>query len=170
MTGGGAEGPGAWTSMPSAPGTYVLWLRREGSGPRIRVGSLGEMALRPGWYAYVGSALGPGGLGARIRHHLARSSRPHWHVDYLRPHCRPCRAWIAGGGERREHHWAARLGTHGDSEVPLRGFGASDCRCGAHLFRFPGELPGSALRRELAGSGGEGDRGTPREVRLPPQS
>jgi len=64
------------------PGTYALLLY-SASDAEIRVGRLGHMRLQSGFYVYVGSALGPGGVRARVRHHLLDSPRPHWHIDYL---------------------------------------------------------------------------------------
>jgi hypothetical protein len=45
----------------------------------------------------LGSALGPGGLHARIAHHQKLSPRPHWHIDCLRVHCRVHCNWFSGG-------------------------------------------------------------------------
>ena len=50
------------------PGTYALILSCA-SNARIQVGRLGTMQLQCGYYVYLGSALGPGGLRARIAHH-----------------------------------------------------------------------------------------------------
>ena len=65
------------------PGTYALILRLD-KGQKLRVGALGTVVVEPGYFAYVGSAFGPGGIAARCAHHLRTSSRPHWHIDYLR--------------------------------------------------------------------------------------
>jgi Uri superfamily endonuclease len=66
-------------------GVYVLILylpyRRT-----IQIGRLGKFNFSDGYYAYVGSAFGPGGLAARLSHHLRRSHKPRWHIDYLRRH------------------------------------------------------------------------------------
>ena len=67
------------------PGTYALVLSCA-STARIQVGRLGMMQLQRGYYVYLGSALGPGGLRARIAHHQKPSPHPHWHIDFLRPH------------------------------------------------------------------------------------
>ena len=67
------------------PGTYALILSCT-SNARIQIGRLGTMQLQRGYYVYLGSALGPGGLRARIAHHQKLSPRPHWHIDYLRAH------------------------------------------------------------------------------------
>lgn len=61
-------------SLPHAPGTYLLLLRVD-SPCMVNVGRLGTATLGLGWVLYVGSAFGPGGLAARLRHHL-RPARP----------------------------------------------------------------------------------------------
>ena len=115
----------------SAPGSYVL-LFEVRRARRVRVGRLGALRLRPGWYAYAGSAFGPGGVRARVRRHLAPSRR-HWHVDYLRPGARLVEVWCSYDTRRREHLWAETLAELSRAPAPLAGFGASDCRCPAHL-------------------------------------
>jgi Uri superfamily endonuclease len=170
------EGSGR-TELPTGPGTYVLWLRPVEAGRTLVVGSLGEMELQPGRYAYVGSAMGPGGLRARIGHHRERSPRPHWHVDYLRRDCRPVAVRVAPGTERREHRWADTLAQHPESVVPLEGFGSSDCRCVTHLYHFPGMPSDEETRRALADTGplATGARGRdgppalPRRIELEPR-
>lgn len=137
------------------PGTYVL-LMHAGGRRSLTVGRLGRLDLRPGWYAYVGSALGPGGVRARVRRHLRASRRPHWHLDAVLPHVRVVGLWVGYGSERRECAWAAALAALPGVEVPLPGFGASDCRCRAHLFRLaaaplPGTPAGEALGRGPGG-------------------
>src|ERR1041385_2849293 len=52
-------------NLPNAKGTYVL-IASVLQMKRIEVGQLGEFDIVPGFYAYVGSAFGAGGLGARI--------------------------------------------------------------------------------------------------------
>jgi Uri superfamily endonuclease len=121
--------------LPERAGTYVLILHL----PRLTtvdVGRLGCFHFPDGWYAYVGSARGPGGLAARISRHR-RSSKPrHWHVDYLRVHAQPIAAWYAVGNQKRECAWAEALSRLPGASVPAPRFGASDCRCPAHLVYF----------------------------------
>lgn len=118
---------------PRLPGTYVLWLRVD--APRtIGVGRLGERLLAAGVYAYVGSAHGPGGLGARLRRHLRADKIHHWHIDALTA-CVPMMAiWYTTAPERLECTWAQHLARLAGVSAPVEGFGASDCRCVAHLF------------------------------------
>jgi len=73
--------------LSDEPGTYILILKSAVTR-RVRVGRLGNLQLCPGYYVYIGSAFGPGGLRARIDHHQRLAKRPHWHIDYLRRHTR----------------------------------------------------------------------------------
>lgn len=120
--------------IPASPGTYALVLRCSITRT-VRVGRVGTIRVSPGWYVYVGSAFGPGGLQARIGHHAVRAVRPHWHIDYLRHHTR-LESVCYCCGVRREHEWAARVKSMATADVVLPGFGSSDCRCATHLFRF----------------------------------
>lgn len=62
--------------IESKPGTYALILFCS-SNTWIQIGPLEMMQLQRGYYGYLGSALGPGGLRARIAHHCNPSPRPH---------------------------------------------------------------------------------------------
>ncbi len=50
-------------------GSYILILHLN-RPERIAVGKLGKCSFPAGYYTYVGSALGPGGLASRLKHHL----------------------------------------------------------------------------------------------------
>jgi Uri superfamily endonuclease len=117
------------------PGTYALILSCA-STARIQIGRLGTMQLQRGYYVYLGSALGPGGLRARLAHHLKVSLRPHWHIDYLRAHTRLHSVWLIYGRRRREHEWARAMQKMKDAMIPFPRFGASDCTCPSHLYFF----------------------------------
>lgn len=123
----------------SSAGSYVLALRL--NGPRsISVGRLGSVQFPAGWYLYVGSARGPGGLRARLARHRRRvghEKRLHWHVDFVREAAAWGGAWANTSGERLECTWAAQLCHLPNAEVIAPGFGASDCRCPAHLVHVP---------------------------------
>jgi Uri superfamily endonuclease len=124
--------------LPKGQGTYALILRLE-SQQLIQVGRLGAFAFPAGHYLYVGSAFGPGGLAGRLGRHLASNHavrRPHWHVDYLRHLASVVAIWYAEHETRREHDWATRAGRLAGASCPAPRFGASDCRCPAHLFHF----------------------------------
>jgi Uri superfamily endonuclease len=118
-----------------APGAYaiVILLKRRCDLP---VGRLGIHSFAPGYSIYLGSALGPGGVRARVQRHLrCTTMKPaHWQVDRLLAVGEIVEVWWRYGKERMECLWSARLSKIGSIQVP--GFGASDCRCPGHLVRF----------------------------------
>ena len=132
--------------MSNAPGTYILVLQCE-RVESIEVGKLGQLQIIPGFYLYIGSAFGPGGVAARIKHHCKPASRPHWHIDYLRRACELVDMRCVYN-EKREHDWAQQLANTKGIAAPFRGFGSSDCDCDTHLF-FSEREPGAKLWREL---------------------
>lgn len=118
---------------PALSGTYVLVLKCRRS-MRLPVGRLGVLRVERGYYTYVGSACGSGGLAARIRHHSRVASRPHWHIDYLRAQCEVVDCWFTSDTPPSEHAWAEAMMTMPGVGVPFARFGSSDCDCLAHLF------------------------------------
>ncbi len=133
--------------IPPLPGTYVLVLKLT-QDRRIPVGRLGEVPLRAGYYLYVGSARGPGGLCARLRRHLRRDKPAHWHIDSLRQWAEPVEVWFVTSSEPHECDWRALLQQAAGLALPLPGFGASDCRCRSHLLYSP-RRPTAAVREIL---------------------
>lgn len=121
--------------LPPQPGSYLLLLKVAVSA-EIQIGRLGAIGFRRGWYAYAGSAFGPGGLAGRLRHHLRPVRKRHWHVDYLRDHADVMEVWMAVGPPNREHDWAQILARNPGAGKWVRGFGCSGCRCPSHLLYF----------------------------------
>lgn len=118
--------------LKTEPGTYALIFRSE-STESIQVGRQGQSTLQPGYYIYVGSAFGPGGVQARVSRHLRTDKRKHWHIDFLRDYVSPVEVWISYKAEHLEHEWAGFLFEMPGS-IPVQGFGSSDCKCYSHLF------------------------------------
>ncbi len=116
-------------------GTYILWLFLH-NYKRIQVGSLGTFDFMAGYYAYIGSALGPGGLAARLKRHFTRDKPLRWHIDYLTVQLKPFGAWYINDQKRWEHLWANAFQVNSEALMPAKGFGATDCRCPSHLFYF----------------------------------
>ena len=134
--------------FPDQPGTYALILQLSDTAA-ITVGRLGHFQFPRGWYAYVGSARGPGGLAARISRHL-RSSKPlHWHVDYVRTIAQPAQVWYAAGTQKQECAWAQTMAGLPGAAIPAPRFGASDCRCAAHLIHFAASPDVAAFARAV---------------------
>jgi Uri superfamily endonuclease len=134
--------------MQNLPGTYALILLAA-ADQLIEIGKLGRFAVQRGFYVYVGSACGPGGLRARTAHHERISQRPHWHMDYLRPASQLKEVWYAYSSNRLEHQWADALACLKGSTIPVVGFGSSDCSCKSHLFSFTAKPSIKLFRDEL---------------------
>ncbi|WP_456481616.1 GIY-YIG nuclease family protein [Methanopyrus sp.] len=130
-------------------GSYAL-VFRVNRRTEVSVGSLGNVTVEAGSWAYVGSGTGrgPSGLRGRLGRHLKSAregtEKPHWHIDYLLSQARPEveGAWIIEGD--RECELAAILA----EMVPgIQGFGCSDCHCETHLFRAGIAETAEAVRR-----------------------
>ena len=116
-------------------GTYVLVFHFNETRT-IQVGRLGCFSFDPGWVCYVGSAFGPGGLLARLNHHLGAQERPRWHVDYLKQKAQITEIRVSTSRRRLECVWARALFRQKTARMCAPGFGASDCPCPAHLIHF----------------------------------
>jgi len=112
-------------------GIYILKLHLP-KDKNIIIGKKGESFFGKGYYLYVGSAAGPGGIEGRLKHHKNRISKPHWHIDYLRLHAEVIDIFILQGEKELEHHIAKILESH--FQPAMDKFGSSDCGCTAHLF------------------------------------
>jgi Uri superfamily endonuclease len=114
-------------------GVYVL-LVRVTSPAELQVGSLGLRCFPAGAFAYVGSARG--GLQARIGRHLSGSKKTFWHIDHLLAlgQAEISRVLYRETSRKSLECSAARALSR--LHEPVAGFGASDCRCRAHLFRI----------------------------------
>lgn len=144
-------------SASHIPGIYHLILHLDQQAT-IRVGRLGRFTFPPGCYIYTGSAMG--GLEARVARHLRQRKTLRWHIDYLLRKARVVQVVAIPTRERIEcarNH--AVLSLPGASVIAPR-FGASDCRCAAHLayFRKPPVaewLIAQPRRTRPAGSGSD---------------
>jgi Uri superfamily endonuclease len=118
--------------MKPNPGSYVLVLRSRTSS-NTQIGRWGRLDIQPGYYIYVGSAFGPGGVLARVSRHCRENKSKRWHIDYLREWVSPFSVWCSYDSVHLEHRWAQAL-----AKLPeltsIKGFGCSDCNCESHLF------------------------------------
>jgi Uri superfamily endonuclease len=121
--------------LPEDKGTYIL-IAQVLQMKRLEIGSLGQFDIVPGFYAYVGSGFGSGGLRGRIHHHLESTAEPHWHIDYLLQVAVPVEVWFTTAGRKLEHHWADLMENAPGLRVPIPRFGASDYHRSraSHLF------------------------------------
>ena len=100
---------------------------------RLSVGKLGRFLFRQGIYFYVGSA--QRNLTARLERHGKSRKSLRWHIDYLSTKAEMLGVITMAGPRRRECELAKKL--TGLFELAVPDFGASDCRCGGHLFYTP---------------------------------
>lgn len=113
-------------------GIYTLVLRLEADRD-LKVGSLGEVRFDAGYYAYTGSARGPGGL-SRVDRHLrvmeGKNTVQRWHIDRLLPSTALVEVVATKTDENLECAIAQKIG----ERLPfIQGFGCTDCRCPSHL-------------------------------------
>ena len=137
--------------LPEDKGTYVL-IASVAQMKRLEIGSLGGFDIVPGFYAYVGSAFGSGGLYARLGHHLGSTAEPHWHIDYLLQVAQPVEIWYTTTDRKLEHHWADLLEKAPQCRIPIPRFGSSDYHRSrsSHLFYSKRRPAFAWFRQELA--------------------
>ncbi|MGO8676801.1 MAG: GIY-YIG nuclease family protein [Limisphaerales bacterium] len=121
--------------LPEDKGTYIL-IAQVPRMKRLEIGSLGRFDIVPGFYAYVGSGFGSGGLRGRIGHHLESTAEAHWHIDYLLQVAIPVEVWFSTAKVKLEQHWAELLDKAPGFCVRIPRFGSSDYHRSraSHLF------------------------------------
>lgn len=120
-----------------APGIYILVIN---VSKRIclDIESLNRPCIDAGLYGYIGSARGPGGIGARLRHHLRRDKeRLWWHIDYLttKQEAVPLLAIYANTQDDVERKFAETLLAIDCWQVAVPGFGSTDKKTLSHLLK-----------------------------------
>ncbi len=140
----------ATVALPEEKGTYVLVTFVE-QMKRLEIGRLGAYDIVPGYYAYVGSAFGAGGLRARLGHHLESAASPHWHIDYLLQAAAPVEVWYSTSNRKLERRWAELLEDAREFSVPVPRFGSSDYHRSrsSHLFYSKGRPAFRWFQRRL---------------------
>jgi Uri superfamily endonuclease len=137
-------------ALPRVSGTYLLQIYLERL-LTLSIGRLGMFTFPSGWYLYVGSARGPGGLKGRLGRHYRRHKRIHWHIDYLLAQAQLRASHWVESPQRLECKWATALDERLDLPIVAPGFGASDCRCVTHLYYSLHRVTRSELSRALEG-------------------
>lgn len=124
--------PATIVDAGAAPGAYIvcLWLP---AAVDLDLPCLATDRIARGWYCYVGSAHGSGGMRARVIRHFKPKKRPHWHVDRLT--CAASRMAAVMLAGRHECDLVEQLCASRQFAAAAAGFGSSDCRrCEAHLL------------------------------------
>ena len=147
-------------------GSYILVLDLA-ENTQLTIGRLGSFRFPAGLYFYCGSALN--GLEARIRRHLRRDKKLHWHIDYLAAVAEVTEVWWVADQERWECRWAEAITGLGGGMV-AKGFGSSDCRCPTHLLRVNDGASAEAIRMASLNAETGAEQGiwrAPEEGKLP---
>jgi Uri superfamily endonuclease len=135
--------------MKTEPGTYALILECAVRA-ELRISRRLRMDTEPGYYVYVGSAFGPGGVRARVSRHFQREKAKRWHIDFLREFVTFREVWYSHAPKHLEHVWA-RIFHEMAGYLPVEGFGCSDCKCRSHLFRTQKQPELAVFSRRAAG-------------------
>ncbi len=114
-------------------GVYLLLLM-VGRDLKIKVGSLGVVGFKRGYYVYVGS--GQSYLEKRIQRHKKRIKKVKWHIDYLTTNSGVKVMEVAAYDLPKKYECilADMLRSMGFKSV--KGFGSTDCKCISHLYRI----------------------------------
>ncbi|MCP4216389.1 MAG: DUF123 domain-containing protein [bacterium] len=114
-------------------GTYLIVFHNAEPFEKT-IGSLGKRHFKEGYYVYVGSAMK--GMENRLKRHLRKTKKTHWHLDYISPsNMKAEKVFPIRWPDRLEESLAAKLTAICTETVP--GFGASDSSAESHLFYFP---------------------------------
>jgi len=116
-------------------GSYVLFIRIARELLIVIRGN--QIKLEPGYYLYVGSAFGEGGLSSRLHRHTRKSKRKHWHIDQVTMSKSSSIEGIGVFIDKRVECQISSILSDIANFKPILGFGNSDCiTCSSHFFRL----------------------------------
>lgn len=113
-------------------GVYIL-IASLNEDVGLKIGALGVINFKKGFYAYTGSAMG--GIEQRVGRHLRKDKKLHWHIDYLLGKAEIKKIFVKETN-RKSGECGAAIRLEQSGGVPIDGFGSSDCKCKSHLFYF----------------------------------
>ncbi len=109
-------------------GSYILVIELKNS-QKIKIGKLGHLFFKEGFYIYVGSAMN--NLEKRITRHLSTNKKLHWYIDYFSKKASIIEAYVKENTIKEECKIAHRVFENLET---ISGFGCTDCTCESHLF------------------------------------
>lgn len=112
-------------------GVYCLVIRLDRDS-RIKVGKLGIIGFKKGYYCYVGSALN--NLDKRIERHERKKKKFKWHIDHFLKYGKIIDTITIETIKNIECQLSKKISKLSDNQI--NGFGCSDCRCNSHLYYF----------------------------------
>ena len=131
-------------------GNYILVLKIN-KNVLVALPRFGKIELSAGIYFYCGSAHGNGGIRSRVKRHLKNNATKVWHIDHIKSYMQVSEIWFQIDAANRECQFSQFLVNQKFSQIPIIGFGASDCksRCGSHLIMFPKSTDLDVLYQEF---------------------
>ncbi|MCX7879220.1 MAG: GIY-YIG nuclease family protein [Ignavibacteria bacterium] len=115
---------------------YQIFIRLN-RDERVVISKFGEILLTKGIYVYTGRA--QRNLKQRILRHFRKNKVKFWHIDYLSTlnSAKIILVKIFRDQELTECKLVERTMIQFKSQIPIKGFGASDCRtCSSHLIKI----------------------------------
>ena len=112
-------------------GAYCLIIKNN-KNRKLRIGSLGNVLFKKGYYCYVGSALN--NLEKRIERHKRRNKKIKWHIDYFLKYGKIMNVIKIETNKKIECLLSKKIMKISNGFV--KGFGCSDCKCKSHLYYF----------------------------------
>jgi Uri superfamily endonuclease len=102
---------------------------------KIKIGKLGRINFKKGFYIYTGSALN--GLRKRIERYRKKQKKLLWHMDYLlaNKNAKIVEVFIIKTNKKLECRLNKVISTLSNA-ISIMGFGCSDCGCDTHLYYF----------------------------------
>lgn len=124
--------------LPAIKGAYLLAIAIN-NPITLTITTLSANQIEAGFYIYCGSARGPGGIKARLKRHFSQNKRKHWHIDHLT--LQASGLWALAVPDGDECQLTSELTNSKSFTIPIKGFGASDCKtCQSHLLQW-NEVP-----------------------------
>ena len=111
-------------------GCYCLTIHLK-NAKKIKVGKLGMINFKKGYYVYIGSAMNS--LESRINRHLRDEKKLHWHIDYLLKESEIEEIIFNESTEKIECELSRYISNNAKA---IKNFGCSDCDCESHLYYF----------------------------------
>ena len=96
----------------------------------LKIGKKLKIDFKKGYYVYVGSAMN--NLESRVKRHLSKTKKLHWHVDYLLKNNEITEV-IYNLDEKVECDISQKLAKN---NTFIKDFGCSDCDCESPLYYF----------------------------------
>lgn len=114
-------------------GTYILFIRIKAE-ISIEIKKR-DVKLLPGYYIYIGSAFGAGGLSSRLHRHMRKTKKKHWHIDQVTMSKNTQIEGIGVSLEKKNECQIASIFSSFKNIIPINGVGNSDCSlCQSHFF------------------------------------